>query len=195
MYERSYSLHIAKAYLHLLDDGSVFTFQSIDDSNAGDSRLARVFHGPFEQHVDALLNLNANGAGIFVMVNAGDGMIHPGSKTCRTVANVKRVRALFLDLDGAPVAPVLQAAIPPHWVVESSPGRWHAYWRIDDCPLHLFSGAQLALADRFNGDRTVIDLPRVLRIPGFVHRKATPFVSRLFTPDTYESVLKVSHDR
>jgi hypothetical protein len=41
------------------------------------------------------------------------------------------VRALFLDLDGAPLEPVLLHATP-HIITESSPGRFHPYYRVQE---------------------------------------------------------------
>ena len=122
------------------------------------------------------------------MVNAGDGIVHPGEKTCRTAANVTRIRALFIDLDGAPLEPVLNAGRLPDWVVQSSPGRWHAYFAVDDCPIERFSDIQRALADRFAGDRNVADTPRVMRVPGFFHCKAEPFLSKLYLPTEYNQI-------
>ena len=88
---------------------------------------------------------------------------------------MQRVRAVFVDLDGAPLAPVLEAGLEPHVVVESSPGKFHVYWQVDDCPLDQFERVQRALARRFGGDPSVHDLPRVLRVPGFLHCKGEPF--------------------
>jgi len=89
------------------------------------------------------------------------------------------VRAVFVDLDGAPLEPVLTCGLEPHIVCESSPGRFHAYWLCDDCPLDKFESVQRALARRFAGDGSVHDLPRVLRVPGFVHAKGEPFLSHV----------------
>ncbi|MBK7742771.1 MAG: hypothetical protein IPI40_03355 [Betaproteobacteria bacterium] len=127
----------------------------------------------------------------FVMVNAGDGEVKPGSNTCRTAANVVQVRALFVDLDGPPITPVLTSSLPPDWVVQSSPDRWHAYWKVQDCALGAFTAAQSALAIKFGGDPAVKDLPRVMRVPGFVHRKVTPFTSELYLPPDYPKLLGV----
>ena len=124
------------------------------------------------------------------MVNEGDGVVHDGEKSCRMTANVTRVRAVFVDLDGAPIAPVLLSAVPPDWAVQSSPGRWHAYWKVTSCPLGQFAAAQIALAAKFNGDASVKDLPRVMRVPGFVHQKGTPFVSQLYLPEDYQGLLE-----
>jgi len=60
-------------------------------------------------------------------------------------------------------------------VVETSPDRYHAYWRVDGLPLEQFRSVQKAIADRFGGDPQVHDLARVMRVPGFQHRKSEPF--------------------
>jgi hypothetical protein len=186
----------AQRFLDLLEAEGVFTFQTFSDSDKarGGACFPRVFHGRLSEHGDNLASLNEAGAGIFVMVNAGDGVTHPGEKTCRAGVNVVRVRALFLDLDGSPIAPPLSSALPPDWVVQSSPGRWHTYWLVDECPLDDFTPTQTALARRFRGDPNVKDLPRVMRIPGFVHRKETPFLSELYLPTDYPNILETQHD-
>jgi hypothetical protein len=45
--------------------------------------------------------------------------------------------------------------------------------------LEQFSKVQKAIAGRYKGDSSVHDLPRVMRLPGFVHRKGEPFVARV----------------
>jgi len=163
----------AAALLDLLAPGEPVTFQTFDDSkDRTDRHLTRVLHGTLAQHRATLANLNARGAGIFWMVNAGDGK-------ARKARNVQRIRALFVDLDGAPLEPVMASTLAPHAIVESSPNRWHAYWRVSDCPLAVFPAYQKALAARFDADAKVHDLPRVLRLPGFAHRKGEPFASHI----------------
>ena len=135
-----------------------------DDTSAKRQELARVVQGDFDRVADKLDAFQDRRAGAFVTVNATDGK-------GRQAHNVQRVRAVFVDLDGAPLAPVLEAGLEPHIVVESSPGRFHAYWLIDDCPLDQFERVQRALARRFDGDPRVHDLPRVMRLPGFRHFK------------------------
>jgi hypothetical protein len=172
-------LEEAERFLELLDPSGLFTFQTFDDNaERKDHRLARVVHGTFAQHAGALTALNQRGAGVFVMVNEGNGVPKAG-KTCRSNANVVRVRRAFVDLDGAPLEPVLAAFTSPHVVVESSPGKWHAYYLIENCSLQEFGPVQRALAARFGGDPSVCDLARVMRLPGFWHQKAEPFMTRL----------------
>jgi hypothetical protein len=74
---------------------------------------------------------------------------------------------------------VVPAPAPPAIACESSPGKFHAYWPVSDLPLADFRHAQRMLAERFGGDRKVNDLPRVMRVPGFLHWKGEPFRSRL----------------
>jgi len=163
----------AAALLDLLAPGEPVTFQTFGEGDAKGARgLNRILHGTLAEYRATLANLNARGAGIFWMVNAGDGK-------GRKAPNVQRIRALFVDLDGAPLAPVTASPLAPHAIMESSRGRWHAYWCISDCPLAVFPAYQKALATRFDADAKVHDLPRVLRLPGFVHRKGEPFASHI----------------
>ncbi len=162
-------LEVCARFLNTLAAGEAFTFQTFDDSKRHPS-LATVRHGSVREHADALARLNRLGAGVHVMVNAGDGK-------GRAKENVIRVRAMFIDLDGAPLP--LTWPLEPHLLVESSPGRFHAYWRIKGLPLHEFKRAQKALALLFGGDESVCDLPRVMRLPGFYHCKGKPVSVKL----------------
>jgi len=127
--------------------------------------LARVRYGTLAEHFDELVKLNERGAGIYITVNETDG-------NGRKSKNITRIRALFVDLDGAPPEPVNNAEVPPHIVMESSPGRYQAYWCFSGrMPLKVFEVLQKELAARFNGDSSVHDLSRVMRLPGFIHRK------------------------
>jgi len=162
----------ADAFLRMLGDRH--TFQTFADGGAHRRDLSRILHGTLAEHAPTLATLNARGAGVFVMVNEGD-------RKGRKSGNVLRVRALFLDLDGAPLEPVKAAPLAPHCIVESSPNRWHSYWLVFDCSLPDFTPLQKQLAARFNGDPKVCDLARVMRLPGFDHRKGRPCRSRIVT--------------
>ena len=122
---------VAGRFLAQLAPDGLVTYQTFDDSPSKRPSLAKIQHGSLDRHADELSRLNQAGAGIFHMVNAGDGR-------GRCAENVARVRALFVDLDGPPLEPVLASEAAPHLVVESSPGRWHCYWITSDCPRHKF---------------------------------------------------------
>lgn len=163
---------MAARFLTSLTGDAVHTFQTFGEAGRKAGSLKRIVHGRFERQAVTLQSLNLKGAGVFVMVNRGDGK---GRKS----DNVTGARALFVDLDGAPIEPVLACSLPPRIVVQSSPGKWHAYWPTTDLPLDCFTDAQKALALRFDGDTTVHDRTRVMRLPGFLHHKGDPFQTRL----------------
>lgn len=168
----------ASRFLDIMAEGEACTFQTFDDADVPEKdkrkHLANILHGTIDDVGDKLHRLNKAGAGIYWMVNYGDSR-------GRTAANVTGVRAVFVDLDGAPLQPVIDAGLQPHAIVQSSPGRWHTYWLTADCTLEQFKPVQKALAAKFNGDRNVNDLPRVLRVPGFLHRKAAPTKVQIVT--------------
>jgi RepB DNA-primase from phage plasmid/Primase C terminal 2 (PriCT-2) len=125
------------------------------------SPFVRVLNGTLAQYWNELTDLNERGAGVFVTVNETNGR-------GRTTKDIVKVRALFLDLDGNPLAVDEKE---PHVIVETSPCKWHEYWLVDDVPLDGFTPRQKALIARHGGDKVVHDLPRVMRLPGFFHRK------------------------
>jgi hypothetical protein len=170
----------AKRFLAELAPGTEkFTFQTFDDNgNRKTKKLARVLNGTLAEHADELVRLNAAGAGVFVTVNVTD-------LQGREIKNITSVRATFSDLDDVPLAPVQAARPLAHILVESSRDRWHAYWRMHGVALDEFSDLQLMLAAHFAGDKGVHDLPRVMRLPGFIHHKvkgkvvSPPFRTRI----------------
>ena len=146
------------------------TFQTFDDKKGPDGkgrgRLAKIIH----DDETYLKNINDQGAGVFLTINETDGK-------GRETRNITKVRAIYVDLDGADVNPVLQEM--PHMVVESSPGKFHGYWLVKDFPLEAFKATQQRLIKKFGGDKAVCDLPRVMRIPGYVHHKGEPFTTQI----------------
>jgi putative DNA primase/helicase len=159
---------MAQRFLKLLGAKNC-TFQTFDDDQERkDKNLTRVLHGTFAEHRDILADLNQRGAGVFVSVNETN-------LQGRKRENIKRVRALALDLDGAPLEPVQKCRLKPQIVVETSPGRFHAFWRARKFPQHDFEDVQRGLAKRFDGDPAVAILTHVARLPGFYHCKAAPF--------------------
>ncbi len=135
-------------------------------------------HGTLGGLEPYLKRLNAKGAGVYIMVNAGDG-------SGRSAKDVRGVRALFIDTDGAPFPTDLP--LQPHLVVQSSPGRYHLYWLVNDVALSDFGALQQALAEHYGTDPSVKDLPRVMRLPGFYHRKGEPVMVQLLEAHDHAS--------
>jgi hypothetical protein len=167
-------LREAERFLTFLgEDSDEWTFQTFDDNaERRDRKLAQILFAQNGRVASRLAKLNDRGAGVFAMINRGDGK-------GRKAENVIEVRAVFVDLDGTPLSVLDRAPLEPHIVVESSPGRFHAYWRLEGLPREQFAAVQLALAQRFDGDPAVKDLPRVMRLPGFYHLKSAPFRTRI----------------
>ena len=169
------------------DDASVF-FSLLNDSNHNyDWRAIGVggvtsFRGSLEDHRKKLNALNKAGYSIFATINETDGKDVKG-------VNVTRVRALFADFDGSPLSNLDRISLKPSFTVNTSPGRHHAYWLIDDCPLDEFKPMQQKLAHILDSDPAVCDLGRIMRVPGFYHLKGDAF---MVTTDCPELVKRYS---
>ena len=155
-------------FLTALDENAAeFCFRTFADATASSGVRPRNYTGSLDEHRTALARANATGAGVFVVVNHGG----------HAAAAIDRIRAVFVDLDGAELEPVLQCALEPHMVIESSPGRYHAYWFCDGVPVEKFRAVQQAIAARFGGDPAVCDPSRVMRVPGTTwHKGLKPHV-------------------
>ncbi|MBP7675991.1 MAG: hypothetical protein KBB14_06670 [Thermoanaerobaculia bacterium] len=158
------------------------TFQTFTDRKPDpcpadwDDPLARVLHGTLRQHTRALVDLNNRGAGIFMMINAGDGR-------GRRAGNVVALRAVFTDDDKNARKP---PALSPSFSVESKAGP-HNYWRLAlGAALDAFKPAQQQLAAFYGTDGSIVGLPQVMRLPGFFHRKAEPFLVK-FQPGSFRT--------
>lgn len=165
-------LDMAEEFLRTIGrntDVHIFLIISEKDKGKG---APRQLIGTWDRHRAELICANREGHGVFVLINKSDG-------TGRKVDNIIGVNALFVDLDGAHLEPVRQFVLEPHLVVESSRGRFHAYWLINNLPLAFFSPLQKRLIKQFSADPVVHDLPRIMRIPGLIHHKNKPFVSQI----------------
>ncbi len=182
-------LAIAREFLDLLAPDGTFTFQTFDDdADRRNRRLARISHGTLDDVARDLIQLNDAGAGIFVTVSSTD-------LKGRAAKNVTGLRALYVDLDSPALA---EPPIEPTIVVarEADRVRRHLYWLLaDGQPLDRFTAAQKALIRFYGADKSVHDLPRVMRLPGFLHRKGEPQLVRIMrrgpeTRYTIEEVLR-----
>ena len=163
------AMNDTELFLHILGD-KYYTFQTINERKANPEHfkfLSKQHYATYADIKDKLAKWNNWGIGVFVTINETDGR-------GRRVENITKVKALFADLDGSPLEPILKAKPEPHMIIESSKNKYHAYWLVDDCSLEEFSMYQKAIARKFNSDPKVCDLPRVMRLPGFYHCKGNP---------------------
>lgn len=110
------------------------------------------------------------GGGVFWTVQQTDGQ-------GRRASNVTRIRHLYVDCDqGLPE----RWHVEPACVVESSPGKQHAYWVLaEPIDADAFSVAQRRLIAHYGSDPACKDTPRVLRLPGTWHQKSEPHMVRV----------------
>lgn len=115
----------------------------------------------------------ALGFGCFVTINDMDG------SGKYEIANVRTIRCQAIDLDNLSAQENYERAMkfnpPPSFAVQSSPGRFHVYWQTyQHGDRDKFTLLQRKLRTLFDGDRTIIDPARVLRLPGTLHLKEQP---------------------
>ena len=122
-----------------------------------------------------LVKANAVGMNVAVAINTTTG-------TSCTDSNVSAINAVFIDDDDGALdlETLLSLRVKPHLVVETSPGRLHAYWFVKNCTVAQFKPVQRALADCLKTDRSVCNPARVMRLPGSVNwNHGTPFLARI----------------
>jgi hypothetical protein len=177
----AFDLLAAKQFLQLLDPTATqFCFQTFDDLESRKAtHLVATIPRSFDDTYQQLCDLNRQGAGVFVTINATNGK-------SRKATDVIAVRAMFADFDPPKTAAPASYPLQPHWQVESSPGKRHAYWSVADCPLDQFKPLQQTIIQALGSDPAPCDLPRVMRLPGFFHMKnpTTPHLVRIVETNT-----------
>lgn len=134
------------------------TFLTFDDKKKTKS-MNMVFYGNTVSNMNKMKEFNKKGAGVFLIINETDGK---GVKP----KNITKVRAVFVDVKASKIEQVLE--YNPHMVIESSPGRYQAYWLVKDVPLNGFAKIQKSIARKFNCKKPVTDLAHAMRVPGFL---------------------------
>jgi len=114
---------------------------------------------------------NLRGGNIYLSVNSLQA-----EATSRTRAQVQTIRHVYLDIDEdgpAVLAKILSdARIPqPNYVLNTSPGKFQTLWKVEEFTLEQAERLQRAMAAEFGADEAVVDVARVLRVPGFYNKK------------------------
>jgi hypothetical protein len=106
----------------------------------------------------------------------------------RTKDKYLKTRAVFLDDDGADKQGLTDPStfpIPPSLTVNSSPGKWHYYWLTDCDDGEAHEAVMRGIATTYNGDPSVTDRTRIMRLPGYIHRSTGHMVTWKETGPTY----------
>lgn len=154
----------AIAFFSAIGRDGPLAFRAIMDDKARKGMGVEQMTAPFDQAMQKLRRWNDAGYGIFVQVNASDGQ-------GVTAANITAATCFFADFGGTPLENVDRLGIAPHVIVETSPGKRHYYWRVIGITLDQFTVVQKRLIALFGSDKSIHDLPRIMRLPGFLHQK------------------------
>jgi hypothetical protein len=168
----------ARRFLSLLDPAAHdFTFQTFDDSRCNGHDINGSLARSTSNRAEILRLLYQLGAGVYVTVNETD-------LTGRRSENIKRIRAIWQEDDDGHAGPF---PLDPTLVVQSSPGHFHRYWLVadrwpaDEQGRADFAAVMERMVTSYGCDHRAKDLSRVLRLPGFLHRKdpARPHMVRI----------------
>jgi len=112
--------------------------------------------------------------GIYFTVNELNQKHSDGT---RNTEMLMRLRALFMDDDNVRDEMRKDFALEPNLIVESSLGKYHYYWLIEDKNVGVdeWKRVEANLVKRYEGDKQVKDVPRIMRLPGFYHKKGDPW--------------------
>lgn len=120
---------------------------------------------------------NASGANVYVSVNS----VKCGQRSRRREA-VDAIRHVFLDADDRADDVLASIAAdhtlpPPSYVMRSSPGRAHVFWRVSGFTKQSVEALEKHLAARLGTDPAATACTQVTRLPGFMnHKRANPFL-------------------
>jgi hypothetical protein len=143
---------------------------------------------------DWFIRENRAAASVYVSVNT----IMPG-KTSRRRRDVRAIRHLFLDADhdGTSVVAAIDARQelpPPSYVLHTSPGRVHVFWRAGGFTREQAEAVQRQLARELHTDPAAVACSQTTRLPGFRNWKYDSEglvtveyrdVARVYTPDDF----------
>lgn len=162
---------MAEKFLKMLDPNAIsFTFQCFHPKAEELGKLpSRPLVGTLKENWDSLRQYNKEGYGVYVVINE-----HNGSSS-RTKKTIKRLRAVWIDYDkGKEVDP----PIKPSMVVVTSPGKKQKYYMVEkekanETNIEKFSAIHKVFVEYYSADPNVVDITRVLRLPGLYNTKPT----------------------
>jgi hypothetical protein len=154
-----------------------------------------------ERFLRWLVALNGNRFNVYVSVNA----VAVG-KRARTRDSMASIRHVFLeaDDDGDGVLARVHSRSdlpPPSYVLHSSPGRVHLFWRARGFEGSYVEHLQKQLASELNTDPAATPITQMTRLPGFLnHKRQQPYlvaveyrhVDQRFGPEDFPPVRATS---
>ena len=157
-----------KRFFHGTVAASFVTFPEAE----GCQEVPLALRGSIKTQGTKLNAANSVGMGVFMAINhvEGSGPV--------TNDKVTGINAVFIDADGTMELPAIKK-LNPHLIVRTSPGKYHAYWLVKNLKPHKFKSVQKALAAKFGTDPSVCNTGRVMRMPGTIHQKGKPVLTKI----------------
>lgn len=141
--------------------------------------------------------------------------INKAKEGSRKTSDVMATRVLLLDLDTPHEREEVLSLIKeikPHFIVESSPKKYHFYWQVEELPLNHWQSLQLGLAVKYKGDTNLSQLAKTIRVAGiprfdknlngylpeikYIANEVYPlgfkYLRKYFGEDLYDDILNVS---
>jgi hypothetical protein len=91
---------------------------------------------------------------------------------------ISEVPALWIDLDGAPIDKIIESPWQPSGIVETSPGKFHVYWKLREAAgreeIDQIENLLKRMVPFFGADRAATDASRLLRLPETLNYKLSP---------------------
>ena len=169
---RSRTLEYTQKFLKRLTGESdpKMTFQIFPDYKDPSlkGQIPKFFHCRLSEKYQEFIHLNET---LWMSINV---TVNQTDFKGRSKTNIERARAFFVDKDDGQLDynNLMDCDLyKPNITVKTRQGE-HGYWILSsEVPLELFGPTQKRLIRMLGTDPSVVDLPRVMRLPGFFHMK------------------------
>jgi P4 family phage/plasmid primase-like protien len=187
MDEPTYDINEARRFLRMLDPhASEFCFALFKKTKEKDSQKPPIY-GRLEDLESNFAMNQQRGFNVTVVTSETHG-------ASMHLKDITRIRAAFIDFDAKLIGHEVDYKIgkrtvkplditrltdgrhPPHMIIESSPGCYHAYWALQadafeesdiDAVGEAYAELQRSLAYFFGGDPSTTGLNKCMRVPGY----------------------------
>lgn len=163
-------------YLQFLDNKTNnFLFACYDYRKL---KKGRQLYGTFKDCQRKLQVNNNEGFCVYVTINETFA-------ASRKKEDIKRCRAIWVEDDEERAIPRDDFPLKPSLIVQSSPNKYHYYWFTSTKNFNQWNEVMQTMVDKWGCDFKARDISRVLRLPGYKHRKdlKTDFVCKIVSGD------------
>jgi P4 family phage/plasmid primase-like protien len=153
----------------LFEPGDLLCFGFLDTNKKWQQAFRTYEVATQPEFIEKLQASNESGNNIYIAMNT----YQSGSRTEKNLAAVRTVWAEIDENGRENLDKVFASTLVPEptVVTQTSPGKFHAIWKVNDVPVADAKVFLKAICTEFNADSNAIDGARVLRLPGFKNCK------------------------